>query len=85
MEWIATVGVLVGIFVAGAKGMAWLRRKVAVAKQRRVRERDLDSIGELERRSWLLADAGASPRAIAEALTVRRSAVRRVLRDWRTG
>ncbi len=88
-EWFATVGALwlaaaaslVAIFLAGANGVGWLRRKVAAAKKRRARERNLDSLGEIERLAYGLADQGASPREIARALGVRVSSVRRELPD----
>jgi len=88
-EWLGTVGVvwlaaaasLAAILTASAAGVGWFRRKVVAAKKRRAHERNLDSLGEIERRADLLADAGASPREIARALGVRLSAVRRELPD----
>ena len=92
MEWIATVvavlGGLAGLFAAGAKGIAWLRRQVATRKQRRVRERTLESTGELEHECLTGVDRGETLHSIAERLKVRGSVVRRTLRnlgEWPPG
>ena len=87
-EWLSDIGVIAGavaagvtIFAGGWKGIGWVSRQFAASKQRRARERHLDSLGEIERIAYVYADQGGSPHEIAAVLGVRLSSVRRVLPD----
>ena len=80
-EWIAIVAALVAIFATSARGAAWLRRKVATARERRSREREIERSGELEHWALTYAAEGLSPRDTARIVKVRKSAVRRALRE----